>query len=61
MMLKKEDEKSRILYCPDKNRFGDISEKAYFEMGSRGLLEVPENPNEPLQPSAPKRLSAVAK
>jgi predicted ATP-dependent serine protease len=48
MMIKKEDEKRRVLYCPDKNRFGDISEKAYFEMGQNGLIEVSENADEPV-------------
>lgn len=42
----KDNERRRLLCCPDKNRFGDISEKAYFEMGPNGLVEVPEDADE---------------
>jgi predicted ATP-dependent serine protease len=42
MMIRKEDERRRVLYCPDKNRFGSITEKAYFEMSETGLVEILE-------------------
>lgn len=50
LMLTREkaNERRRVLYCPDKNRFGDISEKAYFEMGPNGLVEVSEDADEPV-------------
>lgn len=42
----------RVLHCPDKNRFGDTTEKAYFEMGSQGLTEVsPPKETEPSEPA----------
>lgn len=40
MMLVKQGERLRLLHCPEKNRFGDTTEKAYFEMGRHGLVEV---------------------
>jgi DNA repair protein RadA/Sms len=48
MMFTKESKTLRKLECPDKNRFGDIERRAFFEMGSKGLQEVPD-PDEPLQ------------
>jgi predicted ATP-dependent serine protease len=44
----------RVLHCPDKNRFGDTTEKAYFEMGSAGLTEV----SPPSEANAPESATA---
>jgi len=43
MMFERHKHRSqlRVLHCPEKNRFGSTEEKAYFEMGPQGLVEVP--------------------
>jgi len=46
MLTRHNDSKTvRLLECPDKNRFGDVSEQAFFEMSSEGLQEI-ERPEE---------------
>lgn len=40
MMLERIDDRIRKLHCPEKNRFGPITEKAYFEMGRNGMKEL---------------------
>ncbi len=32
----------RMLQCPEKNRYGDIEERAFFRMGKRTFEEVPD-------------------
>jgi DNA repair protein RadA/Sms len=41
MILAKHDKTRRRLHCPDKNRFGNIAEEAWFAMGERGMTEIP--------------------
>ena len=40
MLMTRVDAKLRMLSCPEKNRFGSIEERAYFEMSRKGLFEV---------------------
>lgn len=45
MLLERLDSSRRLLHCPEKNRFGDTSQKAYFRMTRHGLVEIEGAPD----------------
>lgn len=57
MLLTRIDHRLRLLCCPEKNRFGDIAERAYFEMSRKGLFEVSPPEGQPDKEEEPVTVS----
>jgi DNA repair protein RadA/Sms len=53
LMLIRQDAHTRLLNCPDKNRFGSTAETALFRIDRQGIREIREETEEPRE--MPKR------
>jgi DNA repair protein RadA/Sms len=53
LMLIRQDAHTRLLHCPDKNRFGSTAETALFRIDRQGIREIREKTEE--QREMPKR------
>jgi len=47
LVLEKCDAHLRLLHCPEKNRFGDLSEKAYFRIDKHGIRDLTDTSEDP--------------